>query len=216
MKLAPSLLAADFSRLLNEAQAVADLSDYLHWDVMDGHFVPNLTFGPAIVNALRARVSTPFDIHLMITDPQKYAPQFKVHSGDLVSFHVEAVSDPLSVIKTIHRMGARAGIAIRPRTPLSTVENFLDQIDFLLIMSVEPGFAGQSFIPETLEKIRQAKQLIRQKNGSTEIEVDGGVNSQNIQEIARAGADIIVAASAVFGQNDPRSALQQLKVAATS
>ncbi len=216
MKLAPSLLAADFSRLLNEAQAVAAISDYLHWDVMDGHFVPNLTFGPVVVNALRGRVSTPFDIHLMITDPQKYAPQFKVCSGDLISFHIEAVSDPLPVIKTIHQLGARAGIAIRPKTPLGAVENFLDQIDFVLIMSVEPGFAGQSFIPETLEKIRQAKQLIRQKNGSTEIEVDGGVNSQNIQEIARAGADIIVAASAVFGQNDPRSALQQLKVAATS
>jgi ribulose-phosphate 3-epimerase len=211
MKLAPSLLAADFGRLLDQALTVADLSDYLHWDVMDGHFVPNLTFGPVVVNALRERVSTPFDIHLMITDPQKYAPHFRVRSGDLISFHIEAVSDPVPVIETIHKMGARAGIALRPKTPLSAVERFLAQIDFLLIMSVEPGFAGQSFIAEALAKIRQAKELIQGKNLSVEIEVDGGVNLQNIPEIARAGADIIVAASAIFGQTDPRGALEELR-----
>lgn len=216
MKLAPSLLAADFGRLLDQAQAVADLSDYLHWDVMDGHFVPNLTFGPVVVNALRDRVSVPFDIHLMITDPQQYAPQFRVRSGDLISFHLEAVSDPIAVIETIHKTGARAGIALRPKTSLSAVEKFLDQIDFLLIMSVEPGFAGQSFIAETLEKIRQAKELIQRKNLGVEIEVDGGVNAQNIREIARAGADILVAASAIFGQKDPRAALAQLRALATS
>lgn len=211
MKLAPSLLAADFGRLLEQAQAVSDLSDYLHWDVMDGHFVPNLTFGPVVVNALRDRISVPFDIHLMIADPQEYAPHFKVRPGDLISFHGEAVSDPIPVIGTVHRMGARAGIALRPKTPLSAVEKFLDQIDFLLIMSVEPGFAGQSFIPETLEKIRQAKELIQKKNLRVEIEVDGGVNAHNIKEIARAGADILVAASAIFGQSDPRAALEQLR-----
>lgn len=211
MKLAPSLLAADFGRLLEHAHAVSDLADYLHWDVMDGHFVPNLTFGPVVVNALRDRVSVPFDIHLMITDPQRYAPHFTVRPGDLISFHVEAVSDPIPVIETIHRMGARAGIALRPKTSLSAVEQFLDQIDFLLIMSVEPGFAGQSFIAETLEKIRQAKELIRKRNLSVEIEVDGGVNAQNINEIVQAGADIIVAASAIFGQSDPRAALKQLR-----
>lgn len=210
MKLAPSLLAADFGRLLEHAQAVSDLSDYLHWDVMDGHFVPNLTFGPVVVNALRGRVSVPFDIHLMITNPQKYAPQFTVRSGDLISFHIEAVSDPVPVIETIRSLGARAGLAIRPRTPLSTVEQFLAQIDFLLIMSVEPGFAGQGFIAETLEKIRQARELIQRKNLSVEIEVDGGINTQNIREIARAGADIIVAASAIFGQRDPRAALMEM------
>jgi len=211
MRLAPSLLAADFGRLLEQAQAVSDLSDYLHWDVMDGHFVPNLTFGPVVVNALRDKISIPFDIHLMIADPQRYAPHFKVRSDDLVSFHVEAVSDPIPVIETIQKAGAKAGIALRPKTPLSAVERFLDQIDFLLIMSVEPGFAGQSFIAETLEKIRQAKELISKKNLSVAIEVDGGVNAQNIREIARAGADIIVAASAIFGQSDPRAALEQLR-----
>ncbi len=216
MKFAPSLLAADCARLLEEAHAVAHLSDYLHWDVMDGHFVPNLTFGPVVVNALRERISTPFDIHLMITDPQRYAPHFTVRSGDLISFHVEAVSDPIPVIETVHKMGARAGIALRPKTSLRAVEKFLDQIDFLLIMSVEPGFAGQSFLAETLDKIRQAKELIRTKNLSVEIEVDGGINAQNIQKIARAGADIIVAASAIFGQNDPRAALEQLRSLVTS
>lgn len=216
MKLAPSLLAADCGRLLDQAQEIADLADYLHWDVMDGHFVPNLTFGPVVVNALRARVSTPFDIHLMITDPQKYAPQFRVRPGDLISFHGEAVSDPVPVIEMIRTRGARAGIALRPKTPLSAVEKFLDQIDFLLIMSVEPGFAGQSFIPETLEKIRHAKELIRRKNLGVEIEVDGGVNAQNIKEIARAGADIIVAASAIFGQSNPRKALAELRALAIS
>ncbi len=216
MKLAPSLLAADFGRLLEHAQAVSDLSDYLHWDVMDGHFVPNLTFGPVVVNALRDRVSVPFDIHLMITDPQKYAPQFRVRPGDLISFHREAVSDPVPVIETIRSLGARAGIALRPKTPLGAVERFLDQLDFVLIMSVEPGFAGQSFIAETLEKIRQAKELIRKENLNVELEVDGGINLQNIREIARAGADIIVAASAVFGQSDPHAALAQLRSLVTS
>lgn len=216
MKLAPSLLAADFGRLLEHAQAVSDLSDYLHWDVMDGHFVPNLTFGPVVVNALRDRVSVPFDIHLMITDPQKYAPRFRVRPGDLISFHREAVSDPVPVIETIRSLGARAGIALRPKTPLGAVERFLDQIDFVLIMGVEPGFAGQSFIAETLEKIRQAKELICKENLSVELEVDGGVNAQNIREIARAGADIIVAASAVFGQSDPHAALAQLRSLVTS
>lgn len=216
MKLAPSLLAADFGRLLEQAQAVADLSDYLHWDVMDGHFVPNLTFGPVVVNALRDRVSVPFDIHLMITDPQRYAPQFKVRSGDLISFHVEAVSEPIRVIETIRALGARAGIALRPKTPLNVIEPFLEQIDFLLIMSVEPGFAGQSFLAETLDKIRQSKELIRRKNLDVELEVDGGVNPQNINKIAQAGADIIVAASAIFGQKNPRQALTQLRALVTS
>ncbi len=216
MKLAPSLLAADFGRLLDQALTVADLSDYLHWDVMDGHFVPNLTFGPVVVNALRDRISVPFDIHLMITDPQKYAPQFRVRPGDLVSFHIEAVADPVPVIETIRSVGARAGIALRPKTPLSAIERFLAQIDFLLIMSVEPGFAGQGFIAETLAKIRQAKELIQRKNLSVEIEVDGGINAQNIREIAQAGADIIVAASAIFGQRDPRAALQELRALAIS
>lgn len=211
MKFAPSLLAADFGRLLEEAQAVSPFADYLHWDVMDGHFVPNLTFGPVVVNALRDRVSVPFDIHLMITDPQKYASHFKVRSGDLISFHIEAVSAPAPVIETLHALGVRVGIALRPKTPLSAVEQYLDQIDFLLIMSVEPGFAGQGFLVETLDKIRQAKELIFRRNLNVEIEVDGGVNAQNIQEIARAGADIIVAASAIFGHKDPRAALAQLR-----
>ncbi len=183
---------------------------------MDGHFVPNLTFGPVVVNALRDRISVPFDIHLMIADPQRYAPHFKVRSGDLISFHLEAVSDPIPVIETIHTLGARAGLALRPRTPLNAVERFLDQIDFLLIMSVEPGFAGQSFITETLEKIRQAKELVLKRDLSVEIEVDGGINAQNIGEIARAGADIIVAASAIFGQSDPYKALAQLRALVTS
>ncbi len=216
MKLAPSLLAADFGRLLDEAQPVADLSDYLHWDVMDGHFVPNLTFGPVVVNALRDRVSTPFDIHLMVTDPARYAPHFKIKPGDLISFHLEAVPDPTPVMRAIRKLGAKVGLALKPQTPLSAIECLLDQIDVLLVMSVEPGFAGQGFITKTLEKIRQAKQLIRQKNGSTEIEVDGGVNAHNISEIARAGADIIVAASAVFGQSDPYKALAQLRALVTS
>ncbi|MCS7197296.1 MAG: ribulose-phosphate 3-epimerase [Candidatus Bipolaricaulota bacterium] len=211
MKFAPSLLAADFGRLLEEAQAVSPFADYLHWDVMDGHFVPNLTFGPVVVNALRDRVSVPFDIHLMITDPQQYAPQFKVRPGDLISFHVEAVSDPIRVIETVRSTGARAGIALRPKTPLSAIERLLDQIDFLLIMSVEPGFAGQSFLVETLDKIRHAKELIHKKGLSVEVEVDGGVNAHNIKEIARAGADIIVTASAIFGDKDPRTALAQLR-----
>ncbi|MDW8328514.1 MAG: ribulose-phosphate 3-epimerase [Candidatus Bipolaricaulota bacterium] len=215
MKFAPSLLAADFARLEEAARAVADLSDYLHWDVMDGHFVPNLTFGPVVVNALRERVSTPFDIHLMISDPQRYAPEFRVRPGDLLSFHLEAVRDPVSVIETIRGLGARVGLALKPQTPLSAAEPLISQIDVLLVMSVEPGFAGQSFLPDTLDKIRQAKALIVTKRANVEIEVDGGVNRHNVREIAQAGADIAVAASAVFGQENPRAALKALRQVAS-
>lgn len=216
MKFAPSLLAADFGRLLETAQTVADLSAYLHWDVMDGHFVPNLTVGPVVVNALREKLSTPFDLHLMISEPHKYAPQFHIKPGDLISFHMEAVRDPVSVIETMRDLGARVGLALKPQTPVREAELLLSRIDVLLVMSVEPGFAGQSFIPETLTKIRQAKELIHQKRLRVEIEVDGGVNLQNIREITRAGADIVVAASAVFGQEHPRAALEALQQAAST
>jgi len=216
MKLAPSILAADFAQLLKEAQEVADLSDYLHFDVMDGHFVPNLTFGPPVVNALKSKIKTPFDIHLMITDPQTYAPQFRVTQGDLITFHIEAVRKPQPVIEIIKSLGAKAGIALKPATPIQAIEAFLGQIGVVLVMGVEPGFSGQAFIKNTLLKIRQLKNTIKESNLATEIEVDGGVNAENIKEIIEAGADIIVAASAVFGQSDRRAAIAQLKRVAHS
>ena len=214
MKLAPSILAADFARLLEEAQQVADLSDYLHFDVMDGHFVPNLTFGPPIVNALKNKLKTPSDIHLMITDPKTYAPQFRVTQGDLITFHIEAMREPIPVIETIKSLGAKVGIALKPTTPITAIKAFLGQIDVVLVMGVEPGFSGQEFIQETLPKIRQLKSTIKEKNPALEIEVDGGIHLKNIKEIVEAGADIVVAASAVFGQKDRRKAIEELKRAA--
>lgn len=211
MKLAPSILAADFSRLLEEAKEVADLSDYLHFDVMDGHFVPNLTFGPPVVNALKNKLKIPFDIHLMITDPEKYAPQFKVSQGDLITFHIEAVRKPQPLIEAIRALGAKVGIALKPATPITTLEAILNQIDVVLMMGVEPGFSGQGFIKDTLLKIRQLKSTIKESDLTVEIEVDGGINAQNVREILQAGADIIVAASAVFGQQDRRRAIKELQ-----
>lgn len=210
MKLAPSILDADFAKLLEEAQQVAELSDYLHFDVMDGHFVPNLTFGPPVVNALKNKIKTPFDIHLMITNPQMYAPQFRVTQGDLITFHIEAVHEPVPVIETIKSLGAKVGIALKPATPLTAIEAFLGQIDVVLVMGVEPGFSGQEFI-DVLPKIRQLKRQIAEQGLNVEIEVDGGIKAGNIQEVVAAGADIIVAASAIFGQKDRRRAIEELK-----
>ncbi len=211
MKLAPSILAADFAQLLKEAQQVADLSDYLHFDVMDGHFVPNLTFGPPVVNALKNKLKIPFDIHLMITDPEKYAPQFKASQGDLITFHIEAVRRPQPVIEAIRSLGAKVGLALKPATPIATVKAFLKQIDVVLVMGVEPGFSGQAFIKDTLPKISELKQMIKGGDLAVEIEVDGGIRAENIKEIIEAGADIIVAASAVFGQQDRREAVKELR-----
>ena len=213
MKLSPSLLSADFARLLDEAQSVEGLVDRFHWDVMDGHFVPNLTFGPPVVNALRGKLHSPFDIHLMIDHPAVYAPQFATNPDDVIIFHIEAQSDPSEMFDIISQQGARRGITLRPRTPLETIEPYLDHVSMVLVMSVEPGFGGQTFLADSPSRIRLLKKLIGRRD--IEISVDGGINTSTIGSVARAGADVAVAGSAIFGSADRTAAIQALREACT-
>jgi ribulose-phosphate 3-epimerase len=208
MKLAPSLLSADFADLRTEALSVAALADRYHWDVMDGHFVPNLTFGPPVVNALRGRLDLPFDIHLMIDRPATYAPQFHVKPEDALIFHLEASDPPRAAIDAIRRTGARVGISLRPKVSLDALAPFLDEINLVLIMSVEPGFGGQAFLPEALERIAGLKRRIDGR--SIEIAVDGGITLENVLDVVSAGADVIVAGSAIFAAADRAAAMRAL------
>lgn len=212
MRLSPSILNADFSNLFSAIERIADLSDFLHFDVMDGHFVPNLTFGPALVNSLREKIPLPFDIHLMIDRPALYAPSFRVRPEDVLTFHVEALDHPYEAIAAIRKLGCKVGISLRPRTPLSLVFPYLDQVDMVLVMSVEPGFGGQKFMPEALERIRALRKEIGARRVS--IAVDGGIGPENIRQVVEAGADVIVAGMAIFGAPDPREAALRLWEAA--
>ena len=191
--LAPSLLSADFSKLKDEISAVeAAGADWLHLDVMDGHFVPNITLGPIIVQAVDRLASLPLDVHLMVEEP----------GASFISVQVEACTHLNRTINRIKESGSGAGVALNPTTDLSSIEWILESVDFILIMSVNPGFGGQVFIPNALEKIRRLRSMIQDRELPTRIEVDGGVNEQNIEEISSAGADIFVAGSAVFGSQD--------------
>jgi ribulose-phosphate 3-epimerase len=211
MKLSPSILSADFARLLDEALSVEELVDRFHWDVMDGHFVPNLTFGPPIVNALRKKLHIPFDIHLMIDRPDIYAPQFKTNPDDVIIFHIETQADPSALLQSIASQGARCGITLKPGTSLEMIEPYLDSVSMVLVMSVEPGFGGQSFIPDSLPRVRALKQLIGQRD--IEISIDGGINTDTIGGVAQAGVDIAIAGSAIFGQRDRSAAISALREA---
>jgi ribulose-phosphate 3-epimerase len=201
--LAPSLLSADFSKLKNEISAVeAAGADWLHLDVMDGHFVPNITLGPIIVQAVDRLASLPLDVHLMVEEPDCYIPAFAKAGASFISVQVEACTHLNRTINRIKESGSGAGVALNPTTDLSSIEWILESVDFILIMSVNPGFGGQVFIPNALEKIRRLRSMIQDRELPTRIEVDGGVNEQNIEEISSAGADIFVAGSAVFGSQD--------------
>lgn len=213
MKLSSSLLSADFARLLDEAQSVEDLVDRFHWDVMDGHFVPNLTFGPLVVNALRNKLRIPFDVHLMIDDPATYAPQFDVRPQDTILFHIESQDTPERVLEAIAGTSASAGITLRPGSSLKSIAPYLDHVNMVLVMSVEPGFGGQAFIPDALDRIRDLRKLIGTRK--IEISVDGGINETTIRSVADAGADIAVVGSAIFGTSDRAAAISQLRKAAT-
>ena len=201
--LAPSLLSADFSKLREEISTVeAAGANWLHLDVMDGHFVPNITMGPIIVQAVNRLASIPLDVHLMVEEPDCYISAFAKAGASFISVQVEACKHLNRTIHQIKESGSGAGVALNPTTDLSSIEWILESVDFILIMSVNPEFGGQNFIPNTLEKIRRLRLMIQDKGLSTRIEVDGGVNEENIEEISSVGADIFVAGSSVFGSKD--------------
>jgi len=212
VQIAPSILSADFSRLGREIVDVeAAGADLIHVDVMDGRFVPNITIGPLVVKAIRPVTSLPLDVHLMIEEPDRYVEQFIRAGADIVSVHVEASIHLHRTIQQIKALGARAGAALNPATPPSAVEYVLQDLDMVLIMSVNPGFGGQEFISSSLKKIRQVRQMCLSQGLSIPIEVDGGVNSRTIHPVMEAGADICVAGSAVFGKDDYREAVTRLR-----
>jgi ribulose-phosphate 3-epimerase len=212
MKLSPSLLAADFADLYREAMSVAPLASSLHWDVMDGHFVPNLTFGPPVVNALRKKLDLPFVIHLMIDHPVEYALQFDVRPTDTIIVHVESTDGADRALDAVQATQAHAGISFRPATPIDRLEPYFDRVSTVLVMSVEPGFGGQSFLPDSLSRIRDLTRRIGER--PIEIAVDGGIQVSNVRDVVRAGADVIIAGSAVFGAKDRLAAMRQLLEAA--
>ena len=210
--IAPSLLAADFlrlgqeSRMLNESQA-----DWFHLDVMDGRFVPNISFGLPVVTALRKTTDKVFDVHLMIEEPEKYAEEFKKAGADILTVHIEACRHLHRNLQQIRSLGMKAGVALNPHTPVESVFDLLDEIDLVCVMSVNPGFGGQRFIPLALQKIRALRKRIEADRVSTLIEIDGGVTLDNASSIVEAGADVLVAGSSVFGANDPMSVIRAMK-----
>lgn len=211
IEIAPSILSADFSRLGEEIRAVeAGGATIIHVDVMDGHFVPNITIGLPVVKSLRKATGLTIDAHLMIAEPGRYAAQFAEAGADMVSVHVEADVHLQRTLMSIKEAGAKSGIAINPATPLTALEEALPYADFVLLMSVNPGFGGQKFIPTVMDKLRRLKDMIFQKGLPVRIEIDGGVDENNIGDIAAAGAEIIVAGSAVFGKDDPTEAVKSL------
>lgn len=211
--MAPSILSADFARLAAAVETVEPATDWVHVDVMDGHFVPNLTLGLPVVASLRAATAVRLDCHLMITDPETWAPRYAA-TADSVTIHAEASSDPRATAAAVREAGARAGLAVKPGTPVVAVADHLDAFDLLLVMTVEPGFGGQRFLAETLPKVREARRLLDERGLALWLQVDGGVNAETIGRCAEAGADVFVAGSAVFGADDPADAVRSLLAAA--
>ena len=215
VRIAPSILSADFARLADEIQAVeAAGADLIHIDVMDGRFVPNLTIGPVVVGAARKVTRLPLDVHLMIVEPERLIPEFADAGSNYLTVHVETCPHLHRTVQMIKERGVKAGVTLNPSTPLSLVEPILSDADLLLIMSVNPGFGGQRFIPQVLEKVRQARTLIDAKGLSVELEVDGGVKVDNMRSLAEAGATIFVAGSAIFGSKDYKETIRQMRQAA--
>lgn len=211
-KIAPSILSADFSRLGDEIRALeAAGADYIHIDVMDGHFVPNITIGPLIVEAARRVTTLPLDVHLMIENPDRYIPDFAAAGADIIVVHAEAVNHLHRTVQLITSLGKRAGVSLNPATPLNVLDYVLDDLDLVLLMTVNPGFGGQSFIEACLPKIHALRAMLDRRGSEAELEVDGGVKIDNIARISHAGADVFVAGSAVFGSADYSATITEMK-----
>jgi len=214
MKIAPSILSADFSRLSDEIRAVESAgADWLHVDVMDGHFVPNITIGPVVVESVRKVTRLPLDVHLMIADPDKYVSEFIKAGADWVSIHPDTCGDPVESLRKIRRLGANASIAVNPDVPLEKVEAYFPYIDMILMMTVFPGFAGQAFIEDVLPKIEKARRLVRERTLPILIEADGGIKADNIHRVVEAGAEVIVSGSGIFKTPDYGETIRKMRQA---
>lgn len=211
-KIAPSILSADFTCLEKELQAVEEAkADYIHVDVMDGNFVPNITIGPFIVEAIRRATSLPLDTHLMIENPGNYVEAFARAGSDIITVHVEAEKHLHKVLQHIRELGVRAGVTMNPSTPVEAIENVLEDVDLVLVMSVNPGFSGQGFIPSSLKKLKRLRKMLDERGSRAELEVDGGIKVGNIAEASAAGADVFVAGSAVFGSENYSETISAMK-----
>jgi ribulose-phosphate 3-epimerase len=211
VKIAASILNADANQLEEEIKSVSESADWIHVDIMDNHFVPNLSFGISVLESLATKKVKPLDAHLMIENPDLWAPKFVEAGADSVTFHIEAAKDPSKLINEIHAMNARVGIAIKPNTKLDEVKEFLRDIDVLLVMTVEPGFGGQSFMFDMLDKVKEARSIVSKNQLEMWIQVDGGVGYKSIEQASNAGADFLVVGSAAFAAEDPGKAMRELK-----
>jgi len=211
IKISPSVLACDFSHMAEEAQKVeAAGCKYLHLDVMDGMFVPNISFGAPVITCLRDKTKAVFDVHLMIMDPMRYIDDFKKAGADIITIHYESCDNYVEVLKYIRSIGCKAGIVIKPGTPASVLDELIDLVDLILIMTVEPGFGGQKLIPECVEKVKYAAELIKKSGRDIDLEVDGGVTPENVGMVKEAGANVIVAGSAIFRAKDMTAAVNAM------
>lgn len=215
IKIAPSILSADFS-ILGEEVKNLDMAgaDYIHVDVMDGHFVPNITFGPVVIKKIRKYTKLPFDVHLMISPVEKYIKDFADAGADIITIHPEATDNIERCVKTIKSLGKKVGVSLNPKTPISSLEKVIDTLDLILVMSVHPGFAGQSFMPEVLSKVKELRKIINAKGLKTDLEIDGGINFETGALAIKAGADVLVSGTTIFSGKSLKDNIQKLRTCA--